>query len=1087
MSLIASARAQTSDLSGELRDPSHALVPNALVKVTQDATGVVQETHTNGSGAYFFLLQPGNYSMDITATGFKPIHREDIVLKVAQPARLDFSLEVGGDSQTVTVEAGTEVLQESTSVGTTISEDEISRLPVNGVDGRNYTSLVLLTPGVSDVSVAGGDGTISGTNLYSVNGQRNQDNHYTLDGVDNNFLHKQSPGLSPPMDAMKEFRVATNNAAEFGRSAGANVALVTKSGGRKLHGSAYVYSRQALFDANDWFNDHNGIAKQPFHYAQFGASVGGPVVLPKLYDRRARTYWFFSYEGFDSRKSNPIESNVPTAAERGGNFSAISEKIYDPLTGTPGANGAVKRTAFAGNKFDPSRIDPIALAYITDFVPLPNLTTPIGNNNYVNLTPQRNNRNVFVGRIDHHFNEKNSVFFRVLDQQATQSTPQALPAFEEKTSFSGLNYVAGWDFIPGATDLLQVRFGYNNPQGPDVTRNTLGITRGPFFSSTGIQIFSAASPYDVLPSINAQDFSISETGGTSIDNIYELNATYNRSLGTALLKLGFAFQPRHYYHDATSPTSGTATFAVTQTNSSGLTSDTKTGSGTASFLLGYPASIDRGLGTSDVDATQKVYSFFAVYNRKIGQRLTAEVGLRYEFYLPATDKQNRLGTLWVHTDPVSNSLTGTLLWAGVNPLPDPVTGAVNQPPNQAGFGPGLQRTNYFNLMPRVGLAYLLDKHTILRAGYGIYDNSTAFQEVQDERKFYPYNFDQNFTTNAGVVPDTTLENTGPTYTNVLNLSGYAQDPRKKTPYSQQYNLTLERAFPAAIIAQVAYVGSENRHLAGYEPFNTAPVASVVPLPRILPQYGNVYMGANRYISNYNALQLLINKRYRAGLQFQANYTYGRSLDNQSSLAEMKTQDPFNPRQDYSRSSFDLTHIFNLSFVYDLPFGRGRRYGTTWPHLADDVIGGWSIESINRYETGPPVNVTLGGLDIANTGYNGSTEQRPNLSGDPNKGPKSISHWFNTAAFSSPALGTYGNSGAFVVQSDAIRRTDLSIYKRFYVVEGQSLDFRGEFFNLPNTPSFGSPKVNFESSGSFGTVTKVAVAARQVQLALRYTF
>ncbi len=623
MALVAplAAVAQTSDLSGQLRDPSHALVANATVKVTQDATGVVQETHTNHSGTYFFLLQPGSYTMDIVAPGFQSIHREDIVLKVAQPARLDFVLPIGRDTQTVTVEAGTEVLQESSSVGTTISEDEIARLPVNGVDGRNYTSLVLLAPGVSDVSVAGGDGTVSGTNLYSVNGQRNQDNHYTLDGVDNNFFHKQSPGLSPPMDAMKEFRVATNNSAGFGRSAGANVALVTKSGGRELHGSLYLYSRQALFDANDWFNNHNGIAKQPFHYNQYGLSIGGPLLLPRIYDGRAKTFWFFSYEGFSSRKSNPIESNVPTEAERGGDFSVLKQKIYDPMTGTQSGSGAIVRTEFKGNVIDPSRLNPVALAYLNLFVPLPNLTTPIGNANYVNLTPQRNIRNLFVGRIDHHLNERNSVFFRILNQQATQTTPQSLPSFEEETSFSGLNYVAGWDFIVNSKDLLQVRFGYNNPQGPDVTRNTQGITRGQFFSLTGIQIFAATSPYDVLPSINAQDFAISETGGTSVDNVYELNATYNHSIGTALLKFGFAFQPRHYYHDATSPTSGTATFAVTQTNSSGLTSDTKTGSGTASFLLGYPTSIDRGLGNSDIDATQKVYSIFGVYNRKIGQRL----------------------------------------------------------------------------------------------------------------------------------------------------------------------------------------------------------------------------------------------------------------------------------------------------------------------------------------------------------------------------------------------------------------------------------------------------------------------------------
>jgi hypothetical protein len=1109
LTLPIAALAQTADLSGELRDPSHALITGGTITVTQEATGVQQQTHTNRSGAYFFSLQPGTYSMDISAQGFKPVHRAEIVLQVAQPARLDFTLQVGGDEQTVTVTSGTEALQESPSVGMTITEEEIARLPINGANvngtyGRNYTTLVLLMPGASDVSLAGGDGIISGTALYSVNGQRNQDNNYTMDGIDNNFFHKQSPGLSPPMDSLKEFRVATNNSSGFGRSAGANIALVTKSGGSKLHGSLYEYSRQSLFDANSWFNNHTTpiTPKQPFHYNEFGVTLGGPVIIPKLYNGGKKTFWFFSYEGFRLRQSDQTQSqalsDVPTAAERTGDFSALAETIYDPLTTvvvTSGNTTTLKRTAFPGNIIPTNRLDPVSLAYLNTFVPLPNITgVKPGGSNYLNLMPLRNDRNVFVGRLDYHLNTKNSFFFRILNQSANQTKPQAQPDFTEITSFNGYNLASGWDFIPNAKSLLQVRLGFNNPQGPDVTRNTLGITRDQFFTQTGIQIFAAQAPYNVLPSISAEDFSISETGGTSHDDVYETNAVYSRSIGTGLLKLGFTFQPRHYYHDATSPTSGTATYDVTKTDVDGAAINS--GSGTASFLLGFPTKIDRGQGNADVDATQKFYSTFAVYNHKFGQRLTAEAGLRYEFYEPPVDKQDRLGTLWVHNDPTSGSVTGTLLWAGVNPLPDPVTGVVNQPPNQAGFGRGLAQTNHLNFMPRVGLAYLVGKNTIVRAGYGIYDNSTDFQEVQDERKFYPYNFDQSITTNTGVIPDTTLQSPGPSYSSTAALAGYAQVPEKKTPYSQQYNLTVQRELPAQIIAQIAYVGSASKHLIGYEPFNTAPVASPTEASpvlnpvgprRLLPQYGDIYQGANRYKANYNALQIAARRRYRAGIEFQGNYTYSRSMDNQSSLGEMKTQDPFNPGPDYSRSSFDLTHIFNLSFVCDLPFGRGRAFGTQWPRAMDRVLGGWSIQSINRYETGPPVNVTLGGLDNANTGYVGSTEQRPNVLGDPNAGPRTVAQWFNTQAFSLSTPGTYGDSRPFTIHSDALHKTDLSIYKRFLTVDQQTLDLRLEAFNLPNTPSFAGPKVNEQAHGSFGTITGVSVNARQLQIALRYSF
>lgn len=1080
---VQKALAQEADLSGTVQDASHALIVGASVDITGVTTGVRQATQSNNAGAYRFGLQPGTYVVDVSAAGFKSIHRTNVVLQVAQPARLDFTLSPGTVGETITVNSGAEALQQSTSVGTTITGEEIARLPVDGVYGRNYTSLVTLTPGTSNVSVAGSDGTISGTQSFSVNGQRNPDNNYTLDGVDNNFLHKQAPGASPPMDAIQEFRVATNNSAEYGRSAGANIAVVTKSGSRDFHGTVYLYSRQALFDANDWFRNHNGIAKGPFHYAEFGGTFGGPLFVPKLYNGREKTFFFFAYEGFRSRTGSAIISTVPTVAERTGDFSAAGVTIFDPQTSVATGSTVTRKqfvTNGVANVIPQSRLDPVSLAYVNTFLPLPNL--PGQANNYINTLPANNHRDVYVGRFDHHFNQRQSIFFRALSQEADQLTPKAQIAFTELTSFNVWSYAAGYDYVLGSHDLLQVRFGSSTPKGPDVTRNTLGITRDQFFAQTGVQLFAAISPYNVLPSISATDFSISETGGTSVDTIYEADVIYSHESGANLFKYGFTFEPRHYYHDATSPTSGTATYTTALTSQP---SNKKSGSGTASFLLGYPSNIDRAQGSSDINAIQKFYAGFAGWNRKVNRHLTTDVSLRYEFYKPPVDKMDRLGTLWVHTDPMSGSTVGTLLWAGVNPLPDPVTGALNDPPNQAGFGRGLQTTRYLNFMPRVGIAYLINDRTIIRTGYGLYDNSTEFQEAQDARKFYPYNNDQTFTTNTGTLPDTTLRSTGPSFTSTTVIGGYAQDPNKKTPYSQQFNLTIERSLSGGLIAQAAYVGSVNKHQIGYTYFNTAPVPGpgAVQPRRLLPQYGDVAKGANAFPSNYNALQLLVNKRYAKGVQFQANYTYGKAMDEQSSLGEISTQNPYNLAADYSRSSFDITHIFNLSFVYDLPFGRGRELASHMPRIADAIAGGWSIESINRFETGPPLNATIGGVDEANVG---TTVQRPNVSGDPNAGPHNVNQWFNTAAFSLPAQYTFGNSGAFTLHQDGQRISNVAVYKRLTLFEHQSLDVRGEAFNVANTPSFGSPSTNQQSS-SFGKVTAVSVAARQLQFAVRYSF
>jgi hypothetical protein len=288
-----------------------------------------------------------------------------------------------------------------------------------------------------------------------------------------------------------------------------------------------------------------------------------------------------------------------------------------------------------------------------------------------------------------------------------------------------------------------------------------------------------------------------------------------------------------------------------------------------------------------------------------------------------------------------------------------------------------------------------------------------------------------------------------------------------------------------LIAQVAYVGSVNKHQIGYTYFNTAqtPGPGAVQARRLLPQYGDVVKGSNTFPSNYNALQLLLMKRYANGFQFQANYTYGKSLDEQSSLGEIRTQNPFNLAADYSRSSFDITHIFNLSFVYDLPLGNGRRYGANLSKAAEAVIGGWSLESINRFETGPPLNPTIGGVDQANIG---TTVQRPNVIGDPNAGPHTVDRWFNTAAFSLPAQYSFGNSGAFTIHQDGQRISNVALYKRIRLVERHFLDIRGEAFNIANTPSFGAANTNQQSS-SFGKVTAVSVPSRQLQFALRYSF
>ncbi|HWB98884.1 MAG TPA: TonB-dependent receptor, partial [Bryobacteraceae bacterium] len=628
--------------------------------------------------------------------------------------------------------------------------------------------------------------------------------------------------------------------------------------------------------------------------------------------------------------------------------------------------------------------------------------------------------------------------------------------------------------------VLEVKFGYNEPYVPGIT-HVPGLTRADFLNSTGIHLFQEDTPFDTTPNFNVTgQFSTSGSGVATDDHVYQWMGTYSKQLARHNLRAGGGYSRRQYFYNGSTPMHGTATFDTRLTE---LATQSNSGHSTASFLLGYPSQIDRGLGDASTNGRQNATYFFIQDDWHVNTQLTINYGVRYEIANPPYDTTDRVGTLWLQRDPQSGKYSGELLWGTVNPLPDPVTGAVDQPARRGAFGRSLQANCYRNLAPRVGLAYQLSPRMTLRTGFGIYYNSTFMQELQDKRKFYPYNISQTFVANTGVLPDLSISDTGPSYTNTTAIGGWAQRPDNRTPYSMQWNLFLARELGFSTVLEAGYVGSGNRKQIGYAPFNVAltPGPGAVQPRRLLPEYGDFNWGANLFNSNYNALQVKVQRRFSRGLQLQANYTWSRSMDEQSSLAETKTQNPFDRRADYSRSSWDLRHVFQLAYVWELPVGRGRRFGANWPIAMDLFLGGWAFEGITRYQTGGPVNVVLG-QDRANVG---STTQRPDLIRDPNTGPRTPEQWFDTGAFQMPAPYTYGSAGAFVVNSDGRHNWDVSVAKWFRIHESHSLEVRAEMFNISNSVSMGDPNAQFTSS-AFGQVTS-ATAARQIQLALRYTF
>jgi hypothetical protein len=1079
--LCGAAFAQTTNgtIVGDLTDAQGAALTNANITVKNTATGVSRTTVTNEFGSFrVFPLNPGTYEVSASASGFKSKVQPGVVLEAAAVVKVDFQLEIGAITETIEVAGAATVLQtQEASVGGTVTSTEIARLPVNG---RNYTRLILMLPGTSDQGGSQTRGTFSGTQLISVNGQRRQDNNFTVDGVDNNFMMMNSPGGSPPMDSIQEFRVLENTSAEFGRSAGANVNVVIKSGSRNLHGSFYEYLRNDKLDANDFFANKQNTGKVPFRQNQYGFTLGGPTIIPKLYNGRDKTFWFFNWEGFRRRRGSTAISTMPIQAQRDGDFSQQSRTIYDPFTSVEKPDKSIDRQPFANNRIPQARISP-AIKFLLDTVfPLPN--RPGLTNNFVNTEGLRNDRDLWNVRLDHTFGAKDNLFFRWSNQNVGEFNPQANPNFYALNRYDTRNMAAAWNHIFGPTSVLEVKFGYNNPGNPGATLNRK-ISRGEFFDKTGIKMYQREDLFDPIPSFNAVgEFSNGGGGDTTEDHIYQFISNFSKVVSRHSLKAGVNFSYRQFFTNTSNPMNGNADFDRRLTS---LATDGNSGHSFATMLLGTPTEIRRGTGNTTTNGRIRAPQLYFQDDWRITNRLTINLGLRYEFANAPYDTTDRLGNLWVRRDAQTGRYYGTLMWAATNPEIDPETGQRNQPAKTLGFGRSLKRSNYRDFAPRIGLAYQLNNKTVVRSAYGIFYNSTFVQELQDMRKFWPFTVQQVFTANTGTIPDLTITDSGPPFSNTAAIGGWPQNPENRTPYSQQWNLTVQHQLMDDLTVDIGYVGSSNKRQIGYTAMNTAvtPGPGAVQPRRLMPEFADLDGGSNEYGSNYHSMRVSAVKRFQHGLQFNGNYTWGRNMDDQSSLAEWKTQNQYNKRADYSRSSIDLRQIFQFACVYELPLGRGKKFGSGWSRGADLALGGWAVYSITRVQTGAPINVVVG-QDRANVGR---SYQRPNVLRNPNYGGNRNVDipWFDTAAFVLQPIYTYGNAGAFIVDADGRTVWDVGANKAFRVTETHVLQFRTELFNMPNHVNLANPQGSFAST-AFGKVTS-ATPARQIQFALRYEF
>jgi hypothetical protein len=1034
-------------IRGRLTDLTGKAVPGVELTLTRTETGETRTATGSDSGEYAFtLLAPGRYRLEFVKSGFKK-HEAEATLRVNQELRLDLALNVVGPEEIVTVTAPpAAVKRDSASLGAVIENRQITGLPL---DGRNFLELSLLVAGAAPAA-QGSAGSVRGDFAFNVNGAREDSNNFLLDGVYNVDPKLNTFGVRPPVDAVQEFEIITSGAdASFGRNAGAQVNVILKSGTNSFHGTAYEFFRDGALGARNFFAPANEPAPE-YRRNQFGFSFGGPIV-------KDRTFFFADYEGLREREGITRVTNVPTAAERAGDFSqSFLPAPINPFTGQP----------FPDRKIPAQFLNPIGLK-IAALYPLPNRAVPF--QNFVSSPTRRDRNDHFDARIDHALRPSSNLAARYSfgDRELYEpfSGPNfaAVPGYGTDVPRRAQNAMVSETHIFSSALLNEARFAYNR------------VAAGSFHENQGRSVNQSVGLPEV--SRNSRDFGLSyisvigysplgdeyNNPQHSTTNTYQFldTATYTR--GSHLVKFGFEFRANQQngYRDVQSR--GFLNFVGLFTQNP-----------LADLLVGLPIVT----GSARVDNHQhlrtKSYNLFVNDGWRVRPRFTLNAGLRYEYNSPAVDAADRANVY----DPATKSLVRV----GTNGVP------------RSGY-----EADRNNFAPRVGFAWTLDRseNTVLRAGYGFYYDQSAL--APGEALFFNapyYDFVFNFPSQQSLL---TLYDPFPnTLAGVLPRSALAFQRDLRTPYMQHWNVNVQRQLGASRVLEVAYVGSKGTKLLTARDINQPRPgprlgAPFPPYLRPVPQFEDVTMLESRANSHYHSLQLTFQQRLADGLSLLSAYTWAKSIDDASNFFSSAgdpnfPQDSYNVGAERGRSNFDIRHRFSLSYSYDLPFGKGRRWLQSAGWLSA-LLGDWQSHGVVTLQTGRPFTVALlSEEDNSNTGRANlgfGANDRPNLVGDAKLQNPTPERWFNTAAFVKPPFGQFGNAGRNILDGPGYANVNFSLLKNVGLTEGLRLQLRAEAFNLFNRTNFDLPD-NFVGSPSFGAI-RSAREPRRVQFGVKLLF
>jgi hypothetical protein len=1152
----ASVRAQkdTGAIAGTVKDASGAVVAGAKVTVTDVDRGTEFNTTTESNGEYVASpLKVGRYTITVEKANFKTAIAGPVQLDVQDRIEANVKLEIGQISQRVEVTVQNPLLETETStMGEVMDKTRIETLPLNG---RNFAQLAQLGVGV----VPSEPGSrVSGSFGFSVDGARSLQNNFLLDGIDNNsnlgdVLNESSYVIQPPIDAIEEFKVQTNDySAEFGRGNGAILNAVIKSGTNNFYGDVFEYFRNDALDASPFFIITS--QKPEYKQNQFGATLGGPI-------QKDKTFFFVDYEGFRLRQGIPQTTTIPDPSMVGGNFSEILQPgvtapqvdmngntlpntVAVDCSGHPtylgeifnarqtqvsnrNPNGfcgvpiGVDATGNPTNIFPTGSIDPLA-ARLAALIPPPNSSNPAFN--YFAVPVRTETRNNFDVRVDHTFSSKDSIFGRF----SYENQPSFIPPpfqneldgggfFDGVEDFSYRSVALSETHVLDSTHVNEFRFGYNriNAHRYQVNYNNnvsgdLGYPGVPYEPGT----FNGG-----LPALTFSDGSAPELGSSGFlpsiekQNSYVITDNFTWVKGRHSLKFGTELRFEQFTIFQPAASRGTADFSAGFTDNPA--SPGTGGDGFASFLLGIS---DGGsiVNLHNVDYHRQIYAGFVQDDFKQSSRLTFNLGLRYELYTTVKAGDNEQANF--------DFGCGCLIVPkGQNAVLTPML--ASQITVQRTGSPGLVSPDLHNFAPRLGLAYKINDKLVLRSSYGIFYGGQENGPYSNPSPGFnpPFFVTQSFNMPCSI--NSANPNPGQVDCSIPGFNSLQQgfpanslidpntpllfsiSPKITTPFMQQWFVGFQYELPANTVAEISYVGSHGANLFGLFNGNQAvPTADpTIPLAPRRPD-PNIDAGIDtlrsNLFSNYNGLQLRLEKRFSNGLQFEVAYTYSHSLDDASSASlGAQNQGDFRlqtePYLEYGNSDFDVRHRFVVNFVYNLPFGNGQRFGSNLSGFRNQLVGNWQMTGIVSAQTGNWFTPTDDLVNVSNSDCGGEVFNcaRPNVVGNPNGGPCVPGTLFNTCAFvANTVFGTFGDAGRNIIRGPGLQNWDLSFIKQFPIREQMRFEFRAELFNIWNHPNLTFADItttneNFSTergASQFGFPT-ASLAPRLVQFALKFYF